>query len=433
MDQPTTLSSGIRLVTKSIPTSCAVSIGFYTLTSLIQESDDQNGIAHFLEHMCFKGTGARTSQQITEEIDSIGGVINAHTSREYTCYYVTVLSQHLEKGLEILSDLFTNSSINDKDVALEKKVILEEINMVDDTPDDYIHDLFGQTIWGEGKLGLPILGTTNSVSAIDSTKLKSFYKNYNNPLNQVVSIAGNIPDHDKLVKMIENKLGGNAIPGTPFSSLTVPVSPSSKVVIKTRDIEQVHLILGGQGVPYQDKDHYKVTLLSTLLGGSMSSRLFQSIREKRGWAYSVYSYTPFYQKNGLFSIYAGINKGVFQKTVEVILNELQDLKQTPPTEKEMHRIKEQLKGHLMLGLEGSGAWMTWLAKSTMYKGTTYTVQEVIDKIESITATDLQEMAQTLFRDDQFSLAAVGPLESTEKQWSGQSFNALSDALNRSLS
>ena len=402
------LGNGGRLLLRHSAEANSVTLGIFTLSGLHQEPENCSGMAHFLEHMSFKGTEKRSARKITESIDYLGAQINAHTTKEYTCYYVTVLSHSLDKAMDILFDLFVNSVLKSKDIEMEKQVVLEEIHMYEDTPDEHIHDVFSSTILGGHRLARPILGSVDSLAAINQDNLAAFKQHYFNPKNLLVSVSGNIPNQDKLIKKVNNYCSfGLKTPA--FETFNSVPTIQSKVTFMRRDIEQIHFCLGMKGVPFDHKDHYKVTMLSTILGGSMSSRLFQKIREKRGWAYSVYAYASFYKYAGLFTVYAGINKSKFIPTLRIIMKEFNQMATKTISARELRKVKEQLKGNLILSLEKSSSWMNWMGRSSIYFDRILTVDDIIESIESVSLQDIQLLSQELFQSDQMALTAIGPL------------------------
>ena len=402
------LGNGGRLLLRHSADANSITIGIFTMVGLHQEPENCSGMAHFLEHMSFKGTQKRSARKITESIDHLGAMINAHTTKEYTCYYVTVLPHSLNKSMDILFDLFVNSVLNPKDIEMEKQVVLEEIHMYEDTPDEHIHDVFSSTILGDHRLGRPILGSSESLASIDQKAIKEFKQHYFNPENLLVSVAGNIPNQAQLVKKI-NEYCSFKVKTPSFETYNQVPAVDSKARFISKNIEQVHFCLGAQGLSFDHPDHYKLTMLSTILGGSMSSRLFQKIRENRGWAYSVYSYASFYKYAGLFTVYAGINKTKLIPALRLILKEFQRLMDTPVGAKELRKVKEQLKGNLILSLEKSSSWMNWMGRSSIYFDRILTVDEIIDRIESVTVQDLQRIAQEVFQSQRMAVTAIGPL------------------------
>lgn len=401
------LENGATVLLQEIPNANSVSIGYYALAGLLQEEKETNGIAHFLEHMSFKGTKRRSAKQITESVDRIGGSINAHTTKEYTCYYMTMLPHCWDKGLDILSDLYFHSTLGEAEMQLERQVVLEEINMYEDTPDDLIHDVYSSTIWENSKLGRPILGTSETLMGIDRKAIQAFKQHYLNPKNIVVSVAGKI-DSKKVLGALKKVLKLATAETKPFSQFTANPTVHSKVNLMSKTTEQIHFCVGAEGLSITDEKRYSMTLLATILGGSMSSRLFQKIREKKGWAYSVYAYTSAYRHSGLFTIYGGINKDKFSQSLRIILKEFSALQDRHISKSELRKVKEQLKGNLVLSLERSGAWMGWNARSQIYHGRVLDVDEVLEKVEAVSLDDVQMMAQRLFSPEKMALAAIGP-------------------------
>jgi len=405
-----TLDNGLRVVIQHIPTANSVSIGIFSQVGLLQEPEECSGIAHFLEHMSFKGTEKRSAKQITESVDNIGGVINAHTGKENTNYYITVLPHCVPDAMDILFDLYLNSVCAQSDIDMERQIVLEEISMYEDTPDENIHDLFSGTIWSKGKLGRSILGSAKSLETIDRKAVLAFKKHYLNPKNIVISVAGRIENKKEIRRTIESAFKLSVPKISPFSAYLETPKSHADVKIIPKKTEQVHFCLGTQGVAFNHPDHYKITLLATLLGGSMSSRLFQKIREEKGWAYSVYAYVSFYMQSGLFTIYAGVNKDHFLPSFKVMLDEFKTVQDKVISATELRKVKEQLKGNLILSLERSASWMNWIGRSIIYFDRVQTVEEVIENIEAVTANDLQSIAQQILNPDMLALAAVGPFD-----------------------
>lgn len=405
-----TLSNGVRVILYNEPHCHSVSIGIFELVSLAQEHAAINGISHFLEHMSFKGTPKRKAKQIAEFVDNIGGRVNAHTTKEYTCYYLTVLPHHIYKGLDLLQDIVLNSKLDSSDIEMEKQVILEEINMYEDTPDEKIHDIFSQTILNNNKLGWPIIGTEESLKNINQAELQAFKQHYFIPENVIISVAGNITNQGRLFNHIESQFSvcTNAAPG--ISHYLEDLSFASAVAMSHKKSEQIHFCLGGKSTPYAHPDHYKLSLLNTILGGAMSSRLFQRIREQKGYAYCVYSYISFYKQSGLYTIYGGINKHKFKETLAIVCQELTKMKDKKVAAKELIKAKENIKGHLILSLEKTSNWMNWLGRSILYLNDYETLEKTLAEIDAVTVADIQEMAINLFDPLHMSLAVTGPIQ-----------------------
>ncbi len=398
------LENGLTVILKDIPYLHSTSIGIFTKIGLMDEPLKYNGISHVLEHMAFKGTEKRTAKEIAEQVDLLGGFINAYTSKEYTCYYLTVLADHLIKGIELLADLFFNSKLTEEDLEMEKKVILEEINMYEDSPDENIHDLFASTIWQKTKLGLPVIGNKQSVSRINQKVLSQYYRNYCNLDRVILVIAGKISDLENVEQKIRNLFQIKGEKNDIFYDKPL-VKPS--VFLKEKNTEQIHFCLGCQGLKYDDPKHYTLTLLNIILGETMSSRLFQEIREKRGLCYSVYSYLSFYKNTGLFTIYSGVNEAQFMNTLDLILLELIKLKEKGVTQKEFIKAKEHLKGNIAISLEKSTNWLNFLARIKMYYHKLYTLEEILDLINQVTIDDVNNLAQKIFDFNQFALTGIG--------------------------
>ncbi|MDA1353191.1 MAG: pitrilysin family protein [bacterium] len=418
------LKNGIPVLVRPSNEANSISIGIYTMVGLLQEPRDANGIAHYLEHMCFKRTLKRSARQITEAVDNMGGSINAHTTKEYTGYFITALPHCQARALDILFDLYLNCTLTEADMAMEKQVVLEEINMYEDTPDDLIHDLYSGTIWKGSRMGRPILGTAETLAAIDKPMLDAFKENYHHPENIVISVAGKIPNMNKLIDRISNFLGHLSSDVQPYHTYFADPKNHPTIKLLKKPIEQVHLCAGVGAYPLEHPDYYKSILLASILGGSMSSRLFQKIREKKGWAYSVYAYGSAYLNSGLFTVYAGINKDKFLPTLRIILDECHTLTEKAVTKKELKKVKEQLKGNLILSLERSGSWMSWMGRSMMYLNRLRTVDEVIADIDSVTIDGIQSVAGAMFAPDRFTVAGIGPFADSTMAWDGRASQEL---------
>jgi len=321
--EKTILSNGIRVITETIPFLKSVSIGLWVMTGSRDEQPDENGISHFIEHLLFKGTERRTAFDIAKEIDSVGGTLNAFTGREYTCFYAKVIDKNLPLAIDLLSDIFLHSRMDEKDVEKERMVILQEIKMVEDTPDDYVHDLFNRTCWGDHPLGFPICGTANQVQSFRRDQIEHFFKVNYQADRIIVCAAGNL-EHQKVVDLI-GKTFGQLTTSDRARERVKPPSISTTHISK-RDLEQVHFCLGTHGLHYNHSLRFASYVLNTILGGGMSSRLFQEIRENRGLAYSVYSYLPTYIDTVLVVVYAGTDEKSFEEAFQLILREFNRLK-----------------------------------------------------------------------------------------------------------
>jgi predicted Zn-dependent peptidase len=405
--QKTVLPNGLRVITEEIPYLRSVSIGVWVVTGSRDEQPHENGISHFIEHLLFKGTEKRTAFDIAKEIDSVGGTLNAFTGREFTCFYAKVIDKNLPFAIDLLSDIFLHSVMEGKDVEKERMVILQEIKMVEDIPDDYIHDLFNRVCWGEHPLGFPIYGTSELVQSFDRDQLyKYFRENYLSD-RIIVCAAGNLR-HQEVVDLIDKTFG--QISRSDQAKARLKPDPASTTNMWKRNLEQVHFCLGTQGLPYNHSLRFASYVLNTILGGGMSSRLFQEIRENRGLAYSVYSYLPTYIDTGLVVVYAGTNEGSFQEAIELILKEFNCLKKEPLKHGELETAKEQLKGNLLLSLESSDNLMTRLAKNEIYFKTYLPVGMVLKGIDGVNQETIQHLANDIFDEQFFCLTVLGPMD-----------------------
>ncbi|NWF92012.1 MAG: insulinase family protein [Syntrophaceae bacterium] len=405
--QKTVLENGIRVITEEIPYLKSVSIGVWVTTGSRDEQPHENGISHFIEHLLFKGTERRTAFDIAREIDSVGGTLNAFTGREYTCFYAKVIDKNLPLAIDLLSDIFLNSLMDVKDVEKERMVILQEIKMVEDTPDDYIHDLFNRVCWGDHPLGFPIFGTTELVQSFKRDQIYQYFKENYQPNRIIICAAGNL-HHQEVVDSIRATFG-QLLNSKRVRERVRPDSIST-TNIWTRDLEQVHFCLGTRGLQYNHSLRFASYVLNSILGGGMSSRLFQEIRENRGLAYSVYSYLPTYIDTGLVVVYAGTSGTSFQETIKLILSEFQRLKKEPFKSGELEVAKEQLKGNLLLSLESSDNLMTRLAKNEIYFQSYLPVEQVLRGIDEVEEEVVRELARNIFDERFFCLTVLGPVD-----------------------
>lgn len=405
--QKIVLHNGIRIVTEKIPYLRSVSIGIWINSGSRDEEDKNSGISHFLEHLAFKGTEKRSARQIAFEMDSIGGQIDAFTSREYTCYSAKVLDEHLPVAIDLLSDILLNSTLKPADIDKERQVILEEIKFVEDNPADYIYDLLYQSVWSSHPLGRSILGSPESIEGIDRSKLINHLDNHYIPKNIIIAVAGNI-DEGRLKELLEKAFG--SLNKNASSSREAPPEIKRNFIIKERELEQVHFCLGTKGLRSADENRFEGYLLNTILGGSMSSRLFQKIREDYGLAYSIHSFISPYADTGLLGIYAGTSAEFFEKVLKMSLEEFKLLMTVKVSGDELKKAKEQLKGNLMLSLESSSSRMNQLAKQEMYFERYFSLDEIIDEIEKVTEEKIQRLANRLFDNAFFNLAILGPVK-----------------------
>jgi len=405
--QKVVLHNGIRIVTEKIPYLRSVSIGIWINSGSRDEEDKNSGISHFLEHLAFKGTEKRSARQIAFEMDSIGGQIDAFTSREYTCYSAKVLDEHLPVAIDLLSDILLNSTLKPADIDKERQVILEEFKFVEDNPADYIYDLLYQSVWSSHPLGRSILGNHESIEKIDRNKLVNHLDNHYIPKNIIIAAAGNI-DECRLNELLENAFG--SLNKNASSSREAPPEIKRNFIVKERELEQVHFCLGTKGLRSADESRFEGYLLNTILGGSMSSRLFQKIREDCGLAYSIHSFISPYADTGLLGIYAGTSAEFFEKVLKMSLEEFKLLMTVKVSADELKKAKEQLKGNLMLSLESSSSRMNQLAKQEMYFERFFSLDEIIDEIEKVTEEKIQRLANRLLDNSFFNLAVLGPVK-----------------------
>jgi predicted Zn-dependent peptidase len=399
------LSNGIPVVMEQLKNMRSVSLGIWVKVGSRNEETHKNGISHFLEHMFFKGTAKRTAKDIAVEIDSLGGELNAFTSKESTTFYVKILDEYLEKGIDLLSDIFLHSTFPEEDIEKEKRIIKEEIKLVEDTPDDYIHDLFNQTIWGHKDLGQPVLGRRETVKSFTREDIVSHIKKYYGTKDVVISCAGNF-EHESLVNILNKSLGSLRRGSEPEKG--APPYFENKVEVFHKELSEAHLCIGVEGIPQTSEDRYSLFVLNTIFGAGVSSRLFQEIREKRGLAYSIYSFVSSYYDTGIWGVYAGVSRKRVGEVAGLILKEMHDLKSTL-TEVELQRAKNHLKGNIVLGLESTSSRMTNIARQEIYHGRYYSPKEIMKEVDSITLVNIQALAEKLIKHGWFSLTVYGPV------------------------
>ena len=401
------LNNGIRLVTESMGHVRSVSLGVWLTRGSRHETDRDSGIAHFVEHMLFKGTATRSAEDIAQAVDSIGGQLDAFTAKEYASYYVKVLDEHLPLAVDILSDIVLRPAFHDIDIEREKKVILEEIKMVEDTPDDLVHELFTQAFWEGHPLGRPILGTKESVEGLTQPRLRDHFRGAYAAENVIISAAGNL-EHSSLRDALEKAFG--EMPSAGRKETWTPPAVVPKVVIRTKELEQSHICLGASSYPQNHDARYASYVLNTMLGGSMSSRLFQNIREKRGLAYSVFSGINAYRDAGSLTVYAGCANEAVGEVIDLVVEEMKVIKQAPVPDSELRRAKDHLKGSVMLSLENTASRMSHLARQEIYFERHFGLDETLAGVERVNATDVQRVASELFANGSLAATVVGPLE-----------------------
>ena len=396
--------SGLRLITEAMPHVRSVSLGVWLTRGSRHEDDPRAGIAHFVEHMLFKGTATRSAEDIAQAIDSIGGQLDAFTAKEYASYYVKVLDEHLPLAVDILADIVLNPAFAETDIDREKKVVLEEIKMVEDTPDDLVHELFTQHFWEGHPLGRPILGTPGTVDALNHATLSEYFRSAYVAPNIVISAAGNIA-HAQVRDLIDRAFGKLASRGEEIVDAPPNVVPN--VLVRPKELEQSHVCIGTRGYPQQHDQRYVSYLLNTLLGGSMSSRLFQNVREKRGLAYAVFSGLSAYRDAGSVTVYAGCANHAVSELIDVVIAELRRLKDEALPDSELRRAKDHLKGSLMLNLESTSSRMSHIARQEIYFDRQFGLDETLEGVERVTCDDVQRVARDLFTDGALAATVLG--------------------------
>jgi predicted Zn-dependent peptidase len=404
----TVLSNGLIVLTERMEHLRSVAMGVWIKSGSRCEAAETNGISHFVEHMLFKGTRSRSAQHIAREMDSIGGNLDAFTGKETICFNVKSLAEHVPIALDVLADLVLNPVFASNDIERERGVILEEIKIDEDNPDVLVHELFTQNFWRDHPLGKPILGTSATVGRLDQQKLFDYHGGRFLGGNMVFSAAGNL-DHDRFVESVAQKFA----PLLPGNAVIEEVTPetSARIVLRNKKaLEQVQICLGVPAPPITDDNRYATLILNTVLGGGMSSRLFQTIREERGMAYSIYSDLSPYRDTGTLCIYAGTSAGKALEVVDLILDEFRKLKDAPLSSEELTRAKDQLKGNILMGLESSNSRMANLARQEMYFQQFFTAEEVIARVDQVEAAQVQAMAQQLFATERIAVTLLGRLD-----------------------
>jgi predicted Zn-dependent peptidase len=399
------LDNGVRVLTERIPYVWSATIGFWIRRGAVDEDPTRSGISHFLEHMFFKGTKSRTARDIALSLERVGGYVNAFTSKEHTCLYARVLDRNIEDAVDVLVDMLTNSVFSPVHIDREKKVVLEEISDMEDTPEEYLHELFGKLIWGEHPLGNPVLGSRESVSAFDRETILDWLRNGYTAGRMVVSATGNI-DHEKVVGLVDAGLNGIPLDSRKTEAVATPKNSGRRQVFH-KDLNQHHVCLGTQAFSATDPRRFSVGLLATLLGGGMSSRLFQSLREEMGLVYSIESFAEFFKEAGMFGVTFSTAPQTADSATNAVFEEFEKLRTEGLEESELQDAKEELKGSLLLGMESTTNRMTRLAKMELYMNKFMPTTEVISQIEGVTEEDVIEAADQLLDRDSVSLVVLG--------------------------
>jgi predicted Zn-dependent peptidase len=402
-----TLPNGVVVITETMQHVRSVSVGIWVRNGSRREVPSENGLAHFLEHMVFKGTERRTAEDIAREMDSVGGMLDAFTSKEQICFNAKVLDEHLPIAFDVLADLMQRPKFDSEDLKKERQVVLEEIKMDLDNPEYLLHDIFTRGFWPNHSLGRPILGTPETVRRFDREAIHRRFQNWFGPDHILVTAAGNIT-HEQVLKLVEKEFGSLK----PLGAQEEDAVPSTAAPIhleRKRELEQVHLCIGVPSLPIAHERRFGVAVLNNLLGGGMSSRLFQNIREKQGLAYAVFSELTPYSDAGMFSVYAGTAKETVGKVLDMTIAEFRAMKESPVTAEELLRAKNHLKGSLMLSLESTSSRMSNLARQELYFHRFSSLDEILASIDAVTSEEVQALAKEFFQPERIAVTVLGPL------------------------
>lgn len=403
MNKIRVLSNGIRVISEYIPYLKSVSIGVWVGNGSCNEKAEENGISHFIEHMLFKGTNKRSAMDITLEMDSVGGRLNAFTAREYTCFYTKTLDAHAPLAIDILSDMIYNSTLKKEDMDLERNVIFEEIDMCADEPEEIVHDLIMEAAYGDNGIGRTILGTKDTLSGIDSEKMCNYIDTHYTSQNTVIAMSGHFDE--SIFDLLEEYFGKRVLSNNKLPDVISEYK--GRTLIKHKDSEQVQLVAGFKGIDSLDERVYSLLVFNNIFGEGMSSRLFQNIREKRGLVYSIYAYHSAYKNSGMFNIAAGMNPNNLDVVSELIAKEITEIKRDKITKEELIRSKEQLKGNYILSYENTGSRMQGAGRSLLIGKPIVSPEEVLEKIDTITLSDVSEIIDEVLNPKNLSVAVVG--------------------------
>src|SRR5947209_1456943 len=401
------LPNGLVVITETMSHVRSVSVGVWIRNGSRGEIPEENGLAHFMEHMVFKGTERRSAETIAREMDSIGGMLDAFTSKEQICFNAKVLDEHLPIAFDVIADLVLRPKFDSEDVKKERQVVLEEIKMDLDNPEYLLHEIFTRGFWPEHPLGRPILGTPETVSHFNREALRKRFRHWFAPDRLVLTAAGNVT-HERILELVERDFAALK-PAGPFGDHGAPATHAPIHVERKRELEQVHVCLGVPSYPLADERRFAIAVMNNLLGGGMSSRLFQNIREKLGLAYAVFSELTPYSDAGMMTVYAGTGRETVGQVIDLIIKEFRDLKNEPVTEEELLRAKNHLKGSLMLSLESTSARMSNLARQELYFGRFYSLDQILESISNVTREEVQSLAQEFFRPEQIAVTVLGSL------------------------
>lgn len=407
MIKSSTLPNGVRILTETIPHAISVSAGIWILRGSRSEPTEWNGITHFVEHLFFKGTETRTALELSREIESVGGSLNAFTGKEFTCLHARALHTHLPLIMELLADIFLRSNLPEEEIERERQVILQEISMVEDSPEELVHELFAGAYWRGHPLGRSTLGTKEIIGRLDRLTLANYARFLHDPERVLLTASGRL-DHEEVVRFAEEFLDFSA---SESRDLTMEKpSPHRGLQLHLKDLGQAHICLGTLGYPYSHPRRYGYHVLNTLLGGGMSSRLFQEIRERRGLAYSVYSFQASYLDAGMLGVYVGTGREAVTQVVELLAENFSRLKSEEVSSDELRTAKEQLKGNLLLSTESTGSRMSKLAMNQIYFGKQLDIDDVIEEIERVNAEDVRAISGDLFRPEYLGLTVLGDID-----------------------
>jgi predicted Zn-dependent peptidase len=401
------LPNGIRLITERMPHVRSVAVGVWVETGSRHESESRGGMSHLIEHLVFKGTATRSAEDIARTMDSVGGQMDAFTTKEHTCFYVQVLDEHLPLAVDLLTDILLHPLFNAEELEREKSVVLQEIKMVEDTPDDVIHDIFAEQVWAGHPLGRPILGTREAVAGFGRETIFSHFTEEYVPPRIIIAVAGNLT-HDQVLDLFGRGFNGFTRGAVEHRDTRPGLTPSVNIVHKT--LEQVHIVMGFPGLSHAARERYALFLLNDIIGGSMSSRLFQEIRERQGLVYSIHSGAQAFLDTGVLYLQAATEAGNFSKVLKSILKEIRELKKTGITAEELKRAKDHLKGGLMLGLESTSSRMNRLAKQEMHLGSFLTMDAMLAAIDGVRHEEVQALVSELLDEEQLALTTLGPLD-----------------------
>ncbi|MDA1333495.1 MAG: pitrilysin family protein [Bacteroidetes bacterium] len=398
--QKTTLPNGVRIVTEHIPSVRSVSVGAWIGVGSRDETPDESGMCHFIEHMVFKGTRKRRMHHIAQRMENVGGYPNAFTSKEFTCYYSRCLDEHLPRALDTVLDLVVNPVFPEKELEREKDVVLEEMKMYEDTPDEYVFDLLDKAIYGKDAMGRPVIGTEESVTGFSRDSLVEFLSSNYTGERVVVAVSGNVA-HARTVRLVQKALEGISTSGRKTDRREAPET-SIQNIVETKPMQQAHLILGARGLDVHHSDRVALSVLNTVLGGGMSSRLNQNIREKYGYCYNIYSFANMHSDSGDFGVYMGTDATKADRSIKLIRRELDKLVQKPVSKTELERAKSQAKGAIMLGLENMSSRMMRIGRQELFYGRYFSLDEILDLLDQVTSEDLQRTATQIFAPERFS-------------------------------